>query len=508
MLKRMDNHHRMAATHFVAARSLRFQIGLLYTVLAAVNIVFFSLMIFENQTDLLLDKFVLRSERLVDTIYRDLGAGEKEVQLDRLVAVLKRHGAEQFVVFDSSGRVVRQRGDFPEVRGKVVPDDWRMRAIETGGRGSVFSLPYHLQLRKEDFAADFVLPLHGGASGRLFVKTSLVLKEVRDRLQKLYYQIGIAIVWGIIFHVAFGWFIARVFLGRLERLNNASERMAQGDLSARADWLFKRGDEIDAVGRTFNLMAEKVQHTIETITRLNLEVQNELEIGKEVQERFLPDPSLIADLEPALHYRPFREVSGDLYCFFTPTRKRRLLFFADATGHGVPAALLTAVAVMGLDAILTDETEPSAICARLNTLLTRRVSREFFMTGVLVVIDGNRMHYVNAGHPPGLLIRGDSGEVELLPANCPPLGLVEDLKFGVIEVKLKSGDRLMLFSDGLIETPDTDGEPFGLERLEGFVRSVSRTVDTTQGLLDAVVNEFDRVITAPIDDVSVLVVKL
>ena len=504
----MDNPNRNTATQRVAARSLRFQIGLLYTVLAAVNIVFFSLMIFENQTDLLQDKFVLRSGSLVDAIYRDLGAGAKAVSPDALRAVLKRHGTDRFVVFNSAGHVVIMSGDFPEIKGSEVPQEWRMRAVETGGRGSVFSLPYHLQLRKEDFAADFVLPLQSGASGPLYLKTSLVLREVQERLMKLYYQIGIAIIWGIVFHVAFGFFIARVFLVRLERLNQASEHMAQGDLSARADWEFRRNDEIDAVGRTFNLMAEKVQRTIERITRLNLEVQNELEIGKEVQERLLPPASIIADREPALLYRPFREVSGDLYCFFAPTPKRHLIFFADATGHGVPAALLTAVAVMGLDAIVSAHSEPADICSQLNILLTRRVSREFFMTGVLVALEKDRIRYVNAGHPPAMLIRADSGEVVLLPAASPPLGLVEELKFGVEAQDTRRGDRLVLFSDGLIETPDAEGEPFGLERLHGLVRTLAATTDSTQGLLDAIMAEFDRCVETPMDDVSVLIVKL
>ncbi len=502
----MDTARQADPHPFMAVRSLRFQIGLLYTVLAAVNIVFFSLMIFENQTDLLLDKFVLRSERLVDAIYRDLGAGQKEVSADRLRAVLSRHEAARFVIFDATGRIVLRQGEYTELKSDV-PEEWRLRALEVGGRSSVFSLPYHLELRQDDFAADFIIPLHAGTGSRRFLKTSLVLRDVRERLTKLYYQIAIAIVWGVVFHVAFGFFIARVFLGRLERLNEASARMAGGELSARADWPFHRQDEIDAVGRSFNLMAEKVQHTIETITRLNLEVQNELEIGKEVQERLLPNPSVIADMEPALYYRPYREVSGDLYSFFAPTTKKRLVFFADATGHGVPAALLTAVAVMGLDAIVAEQSEPAAICGSLNVLLTRRVSREFFMTGILAQFERGRLRYVNAGHPPALLVRA-GGDVELLAANAPPLGLVEEVRFEVLSVAVHPGDRLMLFSDGLIETPDREGEPWGLERLGDLVRRLAARESGTRALLDGIVDEFERHMERPLDDVSVLIVKV
>lgn len=490
----------------VAVRSLRFQIGLLYTVLATVNIVFFSLMIFENQTDLLLDKFVLRSERLVETIQRDLGAANAEEQEGRLKQVLARYGVQQYVVFDSSGRLVWRQGPQPELDGEFVPDSWKLKALETAGRGGVFSLPYHLELRRDDFAADFILPLKSGPR-QLYLKTSLVLREIQERLTKLYYQIAIAIVWGVIFHIAFAWFIARLFLRRLEMLNSASDRMAQGELSSRVDWNFERKDEIDAVGRTFNLMAEKVQHTIETITRLNLEVQNELEIGKEVQEKFLPDPAIIADLHPALYYRPYREVSGDLYSFYQIDENRRLIFFADATGHGIPAALLTAVAVMGLESVMSSVQDPAGVAIGLNRLLTQRVSREFFMTGVILVLEPNKASYVNAGHPPAFLIRSDQ-EVVLLEANAPPLGLVEDLPFPVKSFERRPGDRLLLYSDGLIETPDVEGVAWGIERFVDLLREFSARHPDNEDLVAAIAAEFERHTHESIDDVSMLLISL
>ena len=107
---------------------------------------------------------------------------------------------------------------------------------------------------------------------------------MQERLTKLYYQIAIAFVWGLISHILFGIYIYRVIFTRVSILKDATDKMGMGDLSSRAVWKFNREDELDVLGQAFNGMAGKIEETIQTISTLNEEINKELKIGREVQE--------------------------------------------------------------------------------------------------------------------------------------------------------------------------------------------------------------------------------
>ena len=160
-------------------------------------------------------------------------------------------------------------------------------------------------------------------------------------------------------------------------------------------------------------------------------------------------------------------MSGDYYGLATRPGTKTLLAVADASGKGMAAALLVA----SLDAMLEGPAEDGLsltdLCVRLCRRIWKRTPPERYATAALVDVDSatGEFDYVNAGHNPTLLLRA-SGEVERLGSTGIPLGMFAEGRYESVTGLLDDGDLLFLYTDGVIELEDRDGEEFGLQRLQ------------------------------------------
>lgn len=493
--------------------SLSVQIGLLYILLALINILFFSVMIFENQTELLNKNFNHEYRAFVNNVLREMGGisitPEKDESYRKLREILVLHKIASFTIFDSEGKILHREPKPPDPGESVTPAI-RRKSIELSIETAVFQTPYKLIPNSENLTVDFFLPIAGANNKRYFLYTLLSIEQIKERLLRLYLQIGLAVAWGILFHLLFGLFVYRVIFRRVARLTEISRRVEGGDLQARADWGFKRGDELDELGMAFNGMAVRTEETIETITRLNTEIQNELEIGKDVQQLFLPDHKVLADYNIAVHYRPLREVSGDIYNFFKFSGKlegHHGLFFADASGHGVSAALVTTITLMLLDDALPTTVQPNRVLQFLNNMLCERLQSSFFATSVFLVLAPDRyLYFCNAGHNPPIIFRPGNGRMTEMEKGGPPLGMFEDVDYGAAKILLQENDRILVYSDALVESKNTEGEMFGLDRVREVLSA--HIGETPQQIVDALRTQLDEFTSEYTDDVSILVLEI
>ena len=206
-------------------------------------------------------------------------------------------------------------------------------------------------------------------------------------------------------------------------------------------------------------------------------------------------------------YRPLREVSGDIYNFFNIKDRFKALFFADATGHGVSAALVTAIILMILDNVLKKTVHPGQVIEFLNKGLSERLMSSFFATGVFFVFDeDNTCYFTNAGHNPPIFIRPSEGTAELLSKSGPPLGMFDEAEFKASRLEVKPGDKLIIYSDALVETKNAAGEMFNLERvmnlLEGnYHNSGEDILKLLESSLDSFAHEYT-------DDFSIIVLEI
>ena len=195
-------------------------------------------------------------------------------------------------------------------------------------------------------------------------------------------------------------------------------------------------------------------------------VRKEIEIAQEVQAMLFPR-QLPNDAHLAIErtYVPHTEIGGDYYDVVEVDTNRLLLCVADVSGKGVPASLLMSNFQAGLRTLLRQGVELATIVPELNHLLFRNSGGEKFITAFLGIYDRRTRHlqYVNAGHNDPLLL-ADNGRVRTLKTGTVMLGIMEELPMlQVGEVEIPPHSLLLLYTDGLTEVFDADGNEFGEE---------------------------------------------
>jgi serine phosphatase RsbU (regulator of sigma subunit) len=170
-------------------------------------------------------------------------------------------------------------------------------------------------------------------------------------------------------------------------------------------------------------------------------------------------------------YQPAREVGGDFYDFHLLSEGRLGVVVGDATGKGVPAALVmaTTCGMLQLAAQALDSSSPGEVLERVNETLFARIPPNMFVTCFYAILDPESGHlsYANAGHD--LPYRWHSGECEELRARGMPLGLMPGMGYEEKEIELEAGESVLFYSDGLVEAHDPKGEMFGFPRLRALV---------------------------------------
>jgi hypothetical protein len=243
---------------------------------------------------------------------------------------------------------------------------------------------------------------------------------------------------------------------------------------------------------------------LELVDRIR--VRDELEVARELQEDLLPhDVAPIPGYDFAHSYRTANEVGGDYYDLTPLPDGRVSLLVADASGHGMAAALVMAIANATLKTALDLDPSPERVIALLNRTLCRTGTKRTFMTVFYALLDPQTgvMEYVCAGHPFPVLRRAD-GTLEELGCGGLPLGIREPLEVLPATVVLQPGDLVLLYTDGLAEALDSQGrEAFGYSRIAALAGDGGSPVMVHDRILKA----FDRHVgDEPLkDDLTLLV---
>ncbi|MFN7987687.1 MAG: SpoIIE family protein phosphatase [Thermoanaerobaculia bacterium] len=225
-----------------------------------------------------------------------------------------------------------------------------------------------------------------------------------------------------------------------------------------------------------NTAAIKIQNTkLQEAAAAKLRIEREMALAWDVQRRLFPEEA--PDLPHSELFGrtlPSRTVSGDYYDFFLRNDGTVDIVVADVCGKGMAASILAASVQSAFQAWAAENFPPDRVCARLNDLVHRRTSPEKFVTFIAALYDpeSGSVVYANAGHNPGIVLRGAGGH-ELLPAQGPPLGLFPGRRYGSAALTLAPGDLLVLYTDGVTEAANPDDEEFGLDRLVALARSVA-----------------------------------
>ncbi len=206
--------------------------------------------------------------------------------------------------------------------------------------------------------------------------------------------------------------------------------------------------------------------------RLQRQREEELRDAREIQDSLLPRilPEM-AGYEVAAMTQPLHCVGGDYYGVVQTSERHTALCIADVAGKGMPAALLMASLQAALKPLISENLTPAELCQRLNQMVCDLAPVGKFISFFYGVVDrlDNRLSYCNAGHNPPLLIRADGTSREL-EAEGAVLGQFPRWSYEQSELQMRIGDRLLLFTDGLVEACNLDEEPFGEQNAIRIVR--------------------------------------
>jgi serine phosphatase RsbU (regulator of sigma subunit) len=222
-------------------------------------------------------------------------------------------------------------------------------------------------------------------------------------------------------------------------------------------------------GDVLNIMLPALEQQMRERER----VEQEMRVARRIQQASLPEEvPTIEGWQISPLYRPAREVGGDFYDFHPLPEGRLGLVVGDATGKGVPAALVmsTTCGMLQLAAQALDSSSPGEVLRQVNEALLTRIPLNMFVTCFYAILDpkSGNLTYANAGHDLPYLHRG-RGEAEELRARGMPLGLMPGMSYEEKEIELDVGEGVFFYSDGLVEAHDPKGEMFGFPRLRELV---------------------------------------
>jgi sigma-B regulation protein RsbU (phosphoserine phosphatase) len=273
--------------------------------------------------------------------------------------------------------------------------------------------------------------------------------------------------------VGFSFALSLTIIRPIEELAINVKKIGKGDLDTAI--IVQGKDEIAELGNAFNTMASDLKEYIdnlETVTAEKERINSELNVAAEIQDDMLPRIfpkfsshdrlALCAKMEPA------KQVGGDFFDFFylDPEETKIVFVIADVSGKGVPAALFMVIAKTLLKTHMIQGLDPAETLVQVNNLLCEDNTRSMFVTVILCILDLKTgvLSYANAGHnPPLISLSGDPYRFMELKKGIP-LGMLEDSKYKLCELQLHPGDKLYLYTDGVNEAMNNDGEQLGNER--------------------------------------------
>lgn len=267
-----------------------------------------------------------------------------------------------------------------------------------------------------------------------------------------------------------------------------------------------RGLSVEPVGFLILLIglgSVAVRRALATQRKL-LEVEQELSTARRIQFSILPESvPEFQGVKVAIRYEPMTSVAGDFYDFLVSDHLLTILV-ADVSGHGVPAALVACMLKVCFAAQKTNASNPATVLSGLGAMLRGSLGGQY-VTAACVTIDmqSRLITYSGAGHPPSILVQGERRESVILDRNGLFLGPFPNATYENMAVPFRSGDRLLMYTDGITEARCSEDEEFGQGRLREFLIQSNRT---EPGLtLDSL---FQRISTRmPEDDLTAVLVS-
>ncbi len=319
------------------------------------------------------------------------------------------------------------------------------------------------------------------------------LKQVYAPIQRIVIIIAVIalIVLLIVFILSFVF--SNYFTRPIVELTLANRILKSGNYEYRISSQEFFGEFIE-LGESFNNMANKIHDYSENMEELvarqnkdlhdkirelnekNMQTERELQMAQKIQNSLVPKVFPTTNLlDFSAKYIPMDAIGGDLYDVYQLSERKFAVMILDVCGHGVPAALITTMAKISFSSNAKKESSPKAVMSLVNDELSDAIGGggDYFTAFYAVIdIETKKISYCNAGHNEMLLIHRDGG-FEKMVTNSPVVGVFKNVTFQTVDLSLKEHDRILLYTDGVIEARDESSTLYEDERLFNIISKSS-----------------------------------
>lgn len=250
-------------------------------------------------------------------------------------------------------------------------------------------------------------------------------------------------------------------------------------------------------------------------SRERLRMREEIEYARKIQLSMLPQlPPDIGWVELAAASLPATEVGGDYYDYFRLSTTQLALVIGDVSGHGLASGLLLSGVRSCLYLLEKDLAAPVEVLGRLNQMVRKTTDRRTYVTLLCAVLDrsddGVTLTVASAGHPPVLHWDAQTRTFAEVGEGAPPLGTMLDSHYQQLQRKVKRGDLLILYTDGLVETRNALGQDYGYSRLQRTITRAAPSAHSVREMRDAILGDLSHFKGdgEQTDDITVVVARV
>ncbi|HNX25427.1 MAG TPA: SpoIIE family protein phosphatase [Spirochaetota bacterium] len=501
-------------------KSISVKISGLYIFLAIINMSFFTIIIYENQIDLIVENTKYHIIELTNSIISSLDKLGSEIKpqngntvsrekvVKEITSLIGRM-TDSFSIFSEEGEIIYRSSDnFKFSRNDIL------NGIKAVTNRDFTGKRYYSVVDRDKYEISFYIPfsMHTLEQSILFI--NFQMKDIDTRLKQLYKLVIFIIILVSLFHIVFALMLFRIFVKPVKSLHETSEAISNGDLSARS--AVSQDDEIGDLAKAFNSMAESVEEKILTLKEQYEILEAELDMASKVQEIIFPDIVNNDRFDFSVYTKPVDKVSGDYYDIFDLGDSSYGFLIVDVQGHGLPAAMITMIIKEKFRLYTPKYSDPAALIKLINNEVVEIIEdmdkeSALFFTAFYLIIDKNNIVYsVDAGHICPFLIRKDRKRIELLKSGGIPIGISKEMDnmYITFQTKVEKGDKIVLYTDGIIEARNADRKQYGMG---GIIKSLKKDFrEPADSLLKSIVRDLAAFTNINIlkDDATLFVIEL